>query len=361
MKELSIEEKAKRYDELKVTAQELEHDGCFDKLTLFDLFPELAESEDEKIRESLLEYLHTLPNHYAHSGVCVPEWIAWLEKQGEQPNKHDVCDNCEQQGSCVSPCPMKLVEKHGEQNTVVVIPKFRVGDVIRPKGSTAEYTIESIYGECYHGKGWGLHISCDNDYELVEQKPAWSEEDEIIWGMFVEMADSEPDENFYGATKERCSSWLKSLKDRVQSQQRQDWKQENIEELSDFESAMMHIGGSFFGDNAGLDPNDTNVVKEQANLLLGLIPNKEWSEEDKKKISELKTFIAQCNGFNKVNRQKAFNLIDALRPQNMWKPSEGQLECLGYAIEKAEKDWSPLANNRIYLTLKALKEQLEKL
>jgi len=44
-----------------------------------------------------------------------------------------------------------------------------------------------------------------------------------------------------------------------------------------------------------------------------------------------------------------------------WKPSEGQLECLGYAIEKAEKDWSPLINNRIYLTLKALKEQLEKL
>ena len=44
-----------------------------------------------------------------------------------------------------------------------------------------------------------------------------------------------------------------------------------------------------------------------------------------------------------------------------WKPSEGQLECLGYAIEKAEKDWSPLTNNRIYLTLKALKEQLEKL
>jgi hypothetical protein len=44
-----------------------------------------------------------------------------------------------------------------------------------------------------------------------------------------------------------------------------------------------------------------------------------------------------------------------------WKPSEGQLECLGYAIEKAEKDWSPLITNRVYLTLKALKEQLEKL
>lgn len=54
---------------------------------LEDVFPELKESkesEGEKIRKSLLEYLHTLPNHYAHSGVCVTEWISWLEKQGEQ-------------------------------------------------------------------------------------------------------------------------------------------------------------------------------------------------------------------------------------------------------------------------------------
>ena len=50
----------------------------------FEIFPELKESDDERIRESLLEYLHTLPNHYSHSGVCAPEWIAWLEKQGEQ-------------------------------------------------------------------------------------------------------------------------------------------------------------------------------------------------------------------------------------------------------------------------------------
>lgn len=68
---------------------------------LEDVFPELKESEGEKIRKSLLEYLHTLPNHYAHCGVCVPEWISWLEKQGEQkttiiiPNSRVGCEaNC---------------------------------------------------------------------------------------------------------------------------------------------------------------------------------------------------------------------------------------------------------------------------
>ena len=59
-----------------------------------------------------------------------------------------------------------------------------------------------------------------------------------------------------------------------------EWKQENVDELSKFEMAMMHIGGSFFGEKAGLDPNDTATIKEQAKLLLELVTKQEWSEED---------------------------------------------------------------------------------
>ena len=68
------------------------------------------------------------------------------------------------------------------------------------------------------------------------------------------------------------------------NQKSAEWKQENIEELTEFENAMMHIGGSFFGENAGLDPNDTDTIKEQAELLLELVPKQEWSEEDEKNL-----------------------------------------------------------------------------
>ena len=47
-------------------------------------------------------------------------------------------------------------------------PMFKIGDTIRPKGSKAEYTITSISDGCYHGKGWGLPIGAEKDYELVE-------------------------------------------------------------------------------------------------------------------------------------------------------------------------------------------------
>lgn len=108
-----------------------------------------------------------------------------------------------------------------QKHTDKVEPKFKVGDTIRPKGSMAEYTIESISGECYKGKGWGLHISCDDDYEIVEKKPAWSEEDE---GMCIFTIKILNDIHY-----KDNANWLKSLKERYT------WKptKEQIEAIRD--------------------------------------------------------------------------------------------------------------------------------
>ncbi len=107
-----------------------------------------------------------------------------------------------------------------------------------------------------------------------------------------------------------------------------------------------------------MNPNYFNVKDRILPQL-----KQEWSEEDEKMIDKiLKHFEWTENyRFDKEDCEGAKRWLKSLRPQSTWKPSEGQLECLGYAIDKAEKYFSPLANNRIYLTLKALKEQLEKL
>ena len=44
-------------------------------------FPELKESEDEKIRKELLDFFKSREYN------CSKRFIAWLEKQGEKPNK----------------------------------------------------------------------------------------------------------------------------------------------------------------------------------------------------------------------------------------------------------------------------------
>ena len=82
MKELSIEEKAKRYDEaLKVLHK---YDGAhimFTQDLKEEMFPELREvSEDERIRKELIAYCKVNMGLTWHS-IKQEDYIAWLEKQ----------------------------------------------------------------------------------------------------------------------------------------------------------------------------------------------------------------------------------------------------------------------------------------
>ena len=83
MKELTIQEKAKAYDEaLKVLHK---YDGAnimFSQSLKEEMFPELKESKDERIRKAILELVKQ------SSGILEKknqeQMLDWLEKQGEQ-------------------------------------------------------------------------------------------------------------------------------------------------------------------------------------------------------------------------------------------------------------------------------------
>jgi len=62
---------------------------------LENAFPELKESEDERIRKELLEHCKNQSKPYIQTGNKCPQiqsWIAWLEKQGQTFTKKDVDD-----------------------------------------------------------------------------------------------------------------------------------------------------------------------------------------------------------------------------------------------------------------------------
>lgn len=82
MKELSIEEKAKRYDEAIAMAKEcITHipDEAVNKYML-NMFPELKESDGERIRKQIISFLKEFEyDHYR--SLDFSSWIAWLKKQ----------------------------------------------------------------------------------------------------------------------------------------------------------------------------------------------------------------------------------------------------------------------------------------
>lgn len=85
------EEKAKRYDEILESIKELYSKGSrvvVSKEEFENIFHELAESEDEKIRKTLLEsFVYQIkeshPNKEWLNGIKLSEVVAWLERQGQ--------------------------------------------------------------------------------------------------------------------------------------------------------------------------------------------------------------------------------------------------------------------------------------
>lgn len=84
---MTIEEKAKRYDEAINVAKDSFNYPDFPGFIRADVvFPELAESEDERIRKALVEMVHdtTGDSLWIDYNVHKEDAIAWLEKQGKQ-------------------------------------------------------------------------------------------------------------------------------------------------------------------------------------------------------------------------------------------------------------------------------------
>ena len=54
------------------------------KYVLESLFPELKESEDERIRKEIIEHIKWSEDNQECAKEEMIRWVAWLEKQGEQ-------------------------------------------------------------------------------------------------------------------------------------------------------------------------------------------------------------------------------------------------------------------------------------
>ena len=88
---MTQEEKAKAYDKaIEKIKYVMEHgvQPVLNKEDLQDIFPELKESEDDRIRKAIKQMYSFLPNKPEYIGsVPVKDIFAWLEKQGKQPKK----------------------------------------------------------------------------------------------------------------------------------------------------------------------------------------------------------------------------------------------------------------------------------
>ena len=93
---MTQEEKAKAYDEALERAKDYykanQKIGESDENEILsDIFPELAESEDEKIKNAIITTIHLYYGEPLEDEA--KEMIAWLEKQGEKAQSEEIKGN----------------------------------------------------------------------------------------------------------------------------------------------------------------------------------------------------------------------------------------------------------------------------
>ena len=326
----------KKYKDILSLAKSYKGNNLKEFLDL--VFPELNESEDERIRKEILECIETLIKQPGAS-PRLSDWIAWLEKQKENIEKEYVFRPLPGTNTTIAAEQAIERAKKGEH----LVLAFNGMYIPVTKYNNVKELVDEYYTR--------LEKQKEQKPNLLPGFEGLSPDEEMSHPLFLKGFDVGRKVGHIEAKQKPLSTEETELNSVAfleqlgytcippSEQKPAEWKQENNKELTDFENAMMHIGCSFFGKNAGLDPNDTIAIKEQANLLLTLIQTPvKWSEEDERNFYWISTTIQERNLTPEYTKQvhKILSWLKSFRPH--WKPSEEQMKHLAAAIEESNNN-----------------------
>lgn len=261
-------EKDKRYDEALERARNIHTQTEFDceKVLVEKIFPELRESDDERIRKDIIEYLKQRKTCYSEP---FNSWITWLEKQGVQkpvenaePKFNDGDWIVSEDGKTwlingIDSKNYQVISIDGEHSYFPIIKQSSMhlwsiadakkGDVLASKDGDDILIFRNIdsnthfssYNNIKGKSGLNWANSCfipatkeqrdalekaisnagykwDTDkmgLKKIEQNPAWSDDDERYMIDILAMLKSDISDSSFADLQ----NWFKTIKDRVSS------------------------------------------------------------------------------------------------------------------------------------------------
>ena len=362
---MTIEEKAKRYDEAYKVAEFIHRfsSNPAEIKRMEEIFPALKESEDERIRGAIIDHL---------KDNNLTEWAVWLEKQGEQ--KQDPCEHCK---DCV-------------KNADKVEPKFHQGDWIVFNGLVL--LIKEVVPGYYRTISIG-GIPNSYDWDIDNLARLWTIQDAkdgdvlqlgevtVIFKKYIgqekcicycsisedggfEIPIENGEDNIYGctdttpATKEQREQLEKAMadarytfdfdkKELKKIEQNPAWSEEDEKMLNQVIEDIIKLAGPYVCYHKDIDW--LKSIKDRIQSKQDL--NEEDEEMRLDAIKYLEIFDAQ--GIHGDKAIPAINWLKSLRPHNHWKPSDEQIRELG--VVATGKGWFSKE------ILSGLLEQLKKL
>ena len=348
----------KKYKEaLEVAKRKL----CFDKAgmvdsftpnDIYEMFPELKESEDEKIRQELIAIYSVGARGNMKTGdIPDKDIVAWLEKQGEN---HDDKYNITEIKS--KHADGKLGEMIKEiKSTNKAEPKFHEGDWICDKSCTTlnkeaqpNMEIIDIQNGMYICDKGSFPVSQQDEYELVSKKIDTKLNDDSVSNELRAASfahakkeiknptcpDNEEFELAY--TFEEGAKWYAA--------QKHSWSKDDEEMLDEIID--------FFENGTVKLQHDLSLYASWLKSLKGRVKTQqEWTMQDEEELQIALDTLAKAGQHSSAKWLKNVCLV----PQNKWKPSGVQMTVLDDVITNGHL---PNVNQKI---LKGLQEQLRKL
>jgi hypothetical protein len=259
-------------------------------------FPELAESEDEKIKKLLIEaVIQVLQDQYcSNRGVSKEKVVAWLEKQGEQ----------------------KLADK-------VIKPKFHEGEwVVFNNRHDSVYQVEKIENYEYtlrHFLGGSMPLSFSHE-DMIR---AWTIQDARDGDVLTDddypcIFKSINEENvmfvYCGINGGGDFATKPESEDNIWSDYPECYFPATKDQRDTLFAKMKEAGYEWLEETKELK----KIEQKSA----------EWSEEDEKMLNSFLHKVEVCNLLTNKEYAWIINKLKSLKPQNHWKPSIAQLNAL---------------------------------
>jgi len=402
MKELSIEEKAKRYDEALNRAKKVhKYSSDLAEIKLMEgIFPELKES-DEKIRKEIIAFIKKRDR--SGCDYDYDQWIAWLEKQGDDKveqkfkigdwvvfnNKHQSIYQIEKiedwyyilrhtHGGTFRVCVL-----HDESLRPWTIQDAKNGDVLS-NGTTIFIFKDllsdgSVMSYCdYNANSGESDAFCPLSMNLMCSKitPATQEQRDLLFQKMKEAGyewDTEKKElrkieedltEFENALADVCRGWigeelgwkdyiiknslplLELAKEQFDKYEQKlaSWSEEDEAKLK---SILFHIE----------DVENKDVIDWFKSLKDRVQQKQEWSEEDIKMFVNIKACLRNAN----KDYSTELDWLKSLKERYAWKPSEEQMKALEHFVRSiGESGYASPYDNDTKL-IYSLYEQLKQL